>query len=184
MTIASQNIFFLQQALSLLAAVDDDLLSAGSTTSRGASAGAHLRHVLECYRCFLGGRESGRVDYDARQRERRIETCCEHAGAVIAEVISGLEAVSSEDTGAPLEVRVDAAAWRDPENTWSRSSVARELQFLLSHTVHHYALIAMILRGHGFEPGPDFGVAPSTLEHERATTPSGVPIEVGQAVAP
>ena len=183
MTIASQNIYFLHQARSLLAAVDDDLLSARSTTSRGSSAGAHLRHVLECYRCFLGGRKSGRVDYDARQRERRIETCCEHAGAVIAEVVSGLESLRPAEIRKPLEVRVDAAAWRDPENTWSRSSVARELQFLLSHTVHHYALIAMILRGHGFEPGADFGVAPSTLAHERSTTPSGVPVEAGQAAA-
>jgi hypothetical protein len=47
------------------------------------------------------------------------------------------------------------------------STVARELQFLLSHTVHHYALIALILRLQGFEPGEEFGVAPSTLAHWR-----------------
>jgi hypothetical protein len=45
----------------------------------------------------------------------------------------------------------------------------RELQFLLSHTVHHYALMALILRLQGFNPAAEFGVAPSTLQHwERA----------------
>ena len=46
---------------------------------------------------------------------------------------------------------------------WSRSSLLRELQFALSHTVHHYAIIARQLRERGAEPGADFGVAPSTL---------------------
>jgi hypothetical protein len=43
--------------------------------------------------------------------------------------------------------------------------VGRELQYLLSHTIHHYAIIGSILRAQGVEPGPDFGVAPSTLRH-------------------
>ena len=52
---------------------------------------------------------------------------------------------------------------------WSRSSIARELQSLLSHTVHHYAFIAVALRLQGVEPASDFGVAPSTLEYWRQT---------------
>jgi hypothetical protein len=55
-------------------------------------------------------------------------------------------------------VRQDAACW-------GRSSAERELQFLLSHTVHHYALIALMLRTQGYEPGAEFGVAPSTLAY-------------------
>jgi hypothetical protein len=46
------------------------------------------------------------------------------------------------------------------------------LQFLLSHTVHHFALMALILRAQGADPGDDFGVAPSTLEHRRAALAS------------
>jgi uncharacterized damage-inducible protein DinB len=45
--------------------------------------------------------------------------------------------------------------------------VGRELQFLASHTLHHYALIAALLRLQGVEPGEEFGVAPGTLEHRR-----------------
>jgi hypothetical protein len=55
-----------------------------------------------------------------------------------------------------------------PAGPWSRSTAARELQFLVSHTVHHYALIAFILRANGIDPGADFGVAPSTLAHRKS----------------
>jgi hypothetical protein len=33
--------------------------------------------------------------------------------------------------------------------------------------VHHYALIGALLRVQGVDPGAEFGVAPSTLEHRR-----------------
>jgi len=58
---------------------------------------------------------------------------------------------AEEDIGAPL--------------VWCTSSVLRELDFLQSHTVHHYSLIAMLLRLHEIDPGEDFGVAPSTLKY-------------------
>ena len=48
---------------------------------------------------------------------------------------------------------------------WADSSVERELQVLLSHTVHHYALIAVALRLHGHPVDEEFGVAPSTLRY-------------------
>ena len=57
---------------------------------------------------------------------------------------------------------------------WTASSLDRELQSLISHTVHHYALIAMLLRVSGRQPAADFGVAPSTLrywEESRACAP-------------
>jgi hypothetical protein len=43
------------------------------------------------------------------------------------------------------------------------SSVSRELQALSSHTIHHFALIAITLRVHGFDVDPEFGMSPSTL---------------------
>jgi hypothetical protein len=52
------------------------------------------------------------------------------------------------------------------EDFWYASSVAREIEFLHSHTVHHYAVIARLM--------PDsvklnkFGVAPSTLRFRAA----------------
>lgn len=166
--IAHQNVHVLQQGLDLLARCGD--LYAQPGPQGQSSAGAHMRHVLDCYHCFLRGveAESGKVDYDARERDPEVETDAAHAAEVIRDVIRRLESLEADDLERPLRVSVDAAAWKEGESLATPSSVARELQFLLSHTVHHYALISMILRLAGFEVDPDFGVAPSTLEHRQA----------------
>ena len=172
--IAAQNLYFLEQGRQLLATLDDDLYrrSGGQRSDgrpRSASIGAHLRHVIDCFRCFLHGLETDRIDYDARQRQPEIETDRATAEATLAEIANALEGLEGESPRRPVEVKVDAEAWSDPDLHWQGSTLGRELQFLLSHTVHHYALIALILRSHGHDPGADFGVAPSTLEFERTT---------------
>ena len=54
---------------------------------------------------------------------------------------------------------------RDFDNSFMESSISRELQVLSSHTIHHFAMIAMTLRFHGIEIDPEFGMAPSTLRY-------------------
>jgi len=53
-----------------------------------------------------------------------------------------------------------------PFGETTRSSVRRELQFLQGHTVHHFALMATMLKFYGINVPRDFGIAPSTLVHE------------------
>jgi hypothetical protein len=64
-------------------------------------------------------------------------------------------------------VNTRSVAGADGEADWSQSSLKRELQFLVSHTVHHYALIKELLRRTGFDAGTEFGVAPSTIAAAR-----------------
>jgi uncharacterized damage-inducible protein DinB len=45
------------------------------------------------------------------------------------------------------------------------TTVGRELVFVLSHTVHHNALIAVMARTLGVSVPDRFGYAPSTLAH-------------------
>jgi len=42
------------------------------------------------------------------------------------------------------------------------------LQALSSHTIHHFALIAVTLRLHGIQVDPNFGMSPSTLRYRTA----------------
>ncbi|MFT5288053.1 MAG: hypothetical protein ACI8QS_000085 [Planctomycetota bacterium] len=51
------------------------------------------------------------------------------------------------------------------DSAWTRSSLGCELLFVLSDTIHHYALMAMSVRHSSVEPGPQSGVAPSTLRY-------------------
>lgn len=174
-TIAAQNIYFIEQGRNLVRNLGEDLF--GRSADGQSGVGAHLRHVIDCFRCFQRGLDSGRIDYDSRQRNVLIEKDRSVADSAMAEIIEGLQGLSRQDAERQVEVKVDTAAWDDPSLHWNISSVGRELQFLLSHTVHHYALIALVLRQQGFEPGSDFGVAPSTLEFQGKT------VEASRAVA-
>lgn len=162
--IAAQNVYFIEQGRALLRDLDDDLFS--RSTGGQSGVGAHLRHVIDCFRCFQRGLADGRVDYDSRQRDPLLEQDRKVADSALAEISQGLCELGPDDVSRRLEVKVDTVAWEDPALHWHTSSLGRELQFLLSHTVHHYALIALLLRQRGFEPGADFGVAPSTLEFQ------------------
>src|SRR5262245_51244700 len=87
------------------------------------------------------------------------------AVSCLNDLIVDLGSVAFIDYDKVVEALLEGASNSD----WSISSLKRELQFLLSHTTHHYALIALALRSRGFEPGSEFGVAPSTLRHWRKT---------------
>ncbi len=137
-----------------------------------SGVGAHLRHCMDSYRCFLNGLDvSGdrpAIDYDARQREADAERAPSMAAAMMRDLAALIERLSAAPEMVVV-VKVDTSpeAVADPGGCWQQSTVGRELQFLISHTIHHYALIAMILRRQGIDPGDDFGVAPATLAHRR-----------------
>jgi uncharacterized damage-inducible protein DinB len=136
-----------------------DLLNRLSSSAFGEVSG-HMRHILEFYECFLEGLPAGRIDYDARPRDQSVERSTAAADARI-------ESLSDRLKSAP-ELRGDALVWVTLEESCATSSVGRELQVLSSHTVHHFALIALTLRAHGVAVDPKFGVAPSTLRYREA----------------
>lgn len=153
----------LQQVAGVIRRVDDHIYTAAHPASPRGSIAGHLRHVLEFYHCFLQGCTSGRIDYNQRARDSRIEADRTYAGEQIANLIVRLREHSLVSGDRQLLVALEGSI--GVAVPVSISSVLRELDFLQSHTVHHYALIAMLLRLNGIEPGAEFGVAPSTLEY-------------------
>jgi hypothetical protein len=83
---------------------------------------------------------------------------------VLEDTVEALAALPPNLEDRPLIVREGVRRRVDQP-----SSVGRELLFLSSHTVHHWALVAALLRHQGIEPGVEFGVAPSTLDHRRTS---------------
>jgi uncharacterized damage-inducible protein DinB len=155
----AMNIRWLRQALHLLERLDD---ATYATTPKGLAphrAGAHLRHIVEFYQCFLEGMEWSHIDYDARRRDEAIEQSRDAAAAAIRSIVRAFERSA--------EVRSERIVWVRVEETgsYAESSISRELQVLSSHTIHHFALIAVTLRMHGVELDSDFGMAPSTLRY-------------------
>src|SRR5437773_8305705 len=70
-----QNVTWLRQAILVLDRMDDRTYLESPPSLAPHRVGGHLRHVLEFYECFLDGLESSHIDYDARKRDARIETC-------------------------------------------------------------------------------------------------------------
>lgn len=132
-----------------------------------ATIGEHYRHCLDHFSSFLGGVQTGVVDYDARERDGMIETSLEFAIQVttqIKEQLIGLDA-------ACLKSRCETVckvSYRDPESPRCESSFSRELVYVIAHAIHHYALISIICSVAKIKLPDDFGVAPSTVAHQVA----------------
>lgn len=163
--LVEDNVALIDQGVRLLESLPADVFVARSKTTLGASIGGHLRHNLDHYACFVRGLAGGRIDYDDRERAPDIETQPVAAVAALRHAAQALGAVSDAELDREVEVRMDTG--ESESRPWTRSTVRRELQFLLSHTVHHYALIAMICHLHERAVEDDFGVAPSTLKYRR-----------------
>ena len=161
------NVELLRQALDLMSQIGDAEFRDAPPQMEPHKAGSHLRHVLEFYECFIRGVSRGTIDYDSRQRDASVETSREVAMARIAAIVQCLESDALLQMDTLVLVRAEDAESLGLADPFVTSSIARELLTLSSHTIHHFALIAMTLRAHGVAVDPDFGVAPSTLRHRR-----------------
>jgi hypothetical protein len=159
------NVQWLQQAMRLLARITDDDYQRSPAAFSPHRVGGHVRHILEFYQCFLDGLESSHIDYDARQRNVTIENSRTVAMESIRSVIQELRGNELIRTDSILWVRMEDCDHRDAGDQFLTSSPGRELQVLSSHTIHHFALIAMTLAAINVAVDPDFGVAPSTLRY-------------------
>ena len=166
--LVADNIAILRQGIELTSCLGP-LYSKATPRYLQSGIGGHFRHCVDFYNCFLSSVGSGRINYDLRARNELVESDPELAALELQAIIDGLLRFSFADGYAELLVVLEGSTRPHESHCWTRSSIARELQSLLSHTVHHYALIAMALRLQGIEPAAEFGVAPSTLEHWRKT---------------
>ena len=162
-TLIQTNIRWLGQAIRLLDRLDDAMYAATAPGLDPHRAGAHLRHIIEFYQAFLNGVQSGRIDYDARRRDECVERSRSAAAAAIQSIIRTLDTCPALRSDSILSVRMEDA--EGGGDCYMQSSISRELQVLSSHTIHHFALIAVTLRMHGVDMDPDFGMAPSTLRY-------------------
>jgi hypothetical protein len=130
--------------------------------------GAHLRHVIEHYEALVHGLPLGVVDYDGRPRDRQLEA----SPALARDRLLGLRKVLGQWTsavlGRPVQVLGQGGITGDFDFCVT-SSVGRELAFLASHAVHHFALLADHLQRHGVPVPAYFGKAPGTVANEIAT---------------
>lgn len=160
------NVLLLNQAAALLAGLPAPAYVKTSPMFLNAAIGGHMRHCLEHYHSLLRDLPEGAVDYDRRARDLVLETDVGMARAHLHTICERLAALHAKPASTGLRVRMDPGG-PEAESAWQSSTLGRELQFLISHTVHHFALIAGLCHCHGLEVAKDFGYAPSTLRHRQ-----------------
>ena len=128
-----------------------------------SSIGAHVRHCLDHVRELLRIAHSRELDYDRRQRGTDIETRRSDALELIGVLRQQLADLPPELWRRPVRVSTMLASDRPPVRV--RSTVAREVAFVLSHTIHHHALIGVMVKSLGGSLPEKFGYAPSTVAH-------------------
>lgn len=152
------NSHLICQAHGFITQLSPIIYSGKCETVFSSSIGQHLRHCIEHYDELLHAHRDGReVNYEARPRDFAIETDPSVALSRLENLTSSLAMLDISPT--PLKI-LDSGC-----ETPACSSLGRELQYLVSHTVHHFAIIAIIARHFDASVPEDFGIAPSTLKH-------------------
>ena len=126
-----------------------------------------MRHIIERISCVLDSQPEGLVDYDARARDRLLEANPENATSAL-EGIRELLATLGAESEVPLQVK--ESVHQDNPAVAVASTLERELMSLVSHTIHHLAIIALLARSAGHQLRDDIGKAPSTIIYERSAS--------------
>jgi uncharacterized damage-inducible protein DinB len=133
-----------------------------------SSIGGHVRHCLDHLDTFLHGLYFGVIDYDQRQRGTEIETNRRAALVALHRQERQFLACPGDVAGWPLRLRVLLSSDSSPIEV--ETSAGRELAFVLSHTIHHNSLIAVLARSLGVSVPARFGYAPATIAHLERTS--------------
>jgi uncharacterized damage-inducible protein DinB len=129
------------------------------------SIGGHTRHCLDHVGALLEAVESGVLDYDNRRRDSRLEADRTFALRSIRELIE--QVCDLPEHAMDQEVTLTTLLAAEDQPVSVRTSVGRELAYVLSHTVHHHALISAMVKTLGGWLPKHFGYAPSTIAYQK-----------------
>lgn len=124
-----------------------------------ASIGGHMRHILDHVRSITSA-TGAEIDYDSRERGTPVEFDVASARSMIAQLCLDLGRLRGRSGDEIVEIPILASP--DGMRSRVRSTLARELAFVLSHTIHHAATIRSIAVSFGAQVSDTVGLAPAT----------------------
>lgn len=151
--------YSLDELTNLLDQLSDKEYSKPYGVLSDSSIGEYIRHILEMFQCLENSYDSGILNYDNRERDKRIETKIQFAKQFILDVKSGLK---RDNKIIYLEQMFNGLTFRIQSNYY------RELLYNLEHCIHHQALIKVALfQCDNVVLDENFGVARSTIEYRK-----------------
>lgn len=129
-----------------------------------STVGGHYRHCLDHFQSLLQGLDADEINYDHRERNPRIENDRAFALGETNRILHACASIATPFLDCPINVRSKVNYAGDAAPLIG-STVGRELMYAVAHTIHHYALIAVMCAMLEIPVPAGFGVAPSTLQY-------------------
>ena len=148
----------------VIAIINEEQYSQTLPIFSGSSIGMHARHVIEFYQCLLVQYDNQAIDYDQRKRDLLLQSQPEYFNSMVQKIIKAIDNLDKGKLNTPLSISSDSET-----GELINSSLARELQYNLEHTIHHSALIkigVLSLKPDAVLP-KTFGVAASTIRYQQ-----------------
>lgn len=124
------------------------------------SIGEHVRHCLDHIGALVAATGSRPLSYDRRDRGTTVERDPAEALRLIMRLKSAVDRWGDRAIDEPICVVSMLTTAGESVTGWS--TLGRELAFVNSHTIHHKAMIAVLLSLAGAEVPDRFGLAPAT----------------------
>lgn len=156
----------IDQALSLISEIDNESLSQVISPYFSGSIGQHLRHVVDHYVNLFNGIADGLVNYNRRNRFCSVETSIDDCRKAFHDVQAQIVELTAEQLTQTVSVITEISI-SEHDDALVESNVDRELVFISSHAIHHYAMIKIIRQMQGAQVPANFGFAPATLTYLR-----------------
>jgi hypothetical protein len=138
-------------------------------------AGSHLRHIIEHYEALVFPGTAQVVDYDKRPRDRELEVNPTLAKSRLNTLQDALRGWHQRTLDEPVRVLGQGGSTGEFDFAVS-SSIGRELVFVASHAVHHFALLLTYCQQHRMPVPAHFGKAPATVAYEQASATQALPL--------
>ena len=119
----------------------------------------HVRHIIDFYLCFINGIKIKFIDYDKRERNKKVENDKEYAIKTISVIINLLK---NSYLNTPITITLNLSITKSSLN----SSIERELMYIVDHAIHHGHIIQLFIKN--YYPNDYKNIefySPSTLDH-------------------
>lgn len=151
----------LEELAAVVAALSPEAYGARLFPNASGSIGEHVRHCVDHVSALVSADPSSCLSYDRRDRGTAVETDQAQALRCI-QLLRIKIAVGRWSTRLDEPICVVSTVARGGAMLSGMSTLARELAFVLNHTIHHQAMIGLLASLHGCEVPDGFGFAPST----------------------
>lgn len=162
----SGNLEAISQAIELTCQLDQVSYNYKAIPYIQSSIGEHFRHIIDLYLAIINEPKIGVVDYDHRRRGALIETQLQTGIDEIVKVESWLNSLNEQDLDKSILILSEAST-SSQQVCEVPSTLRRELLFVASHTIHHFALIKVITVHCNVDTNEHLGYAPATATYLR-----------------